>query len=72
MTWPGEIYLLRQMLARTGTTSLVLTGASPIREDPMDRTLAPADIAHYDPRLAALSTPPASHARSSRPGTRTL
>jgi hypothetical protein len=38
----------------------------------MDRTLAPADIAHYDPRLAALSTLPASHARSSRPGARTL
>ena len=38
----------------------------------MDRTLAPADIAHYDPRLAELSTLPASHARSSRPGTRPL
>jgi hypothetical protein len=38
----------------------------------MDRTLTPADIAHYDPRLAALSMLPASHARSSRPGARTL
>jgi len=38
----------------------------------MDRTLAPADIAHYDARLAALSTPPASHGRSIRPDTRTL
>ena len=38
----------------------------------MDRTLAPADIAHYDSRLAKLSTLPPSHARSSRPGTRTL
>ena len=38
----------------------------------MSRTLAPADIAHYDPRLAALSTLSASHARSSRPGARTL
>jgi hypothetical protein len=38
----------------------------------MDRTLAPADIAHYDPRLAKLSTLPASHTCSSRPGTRTL
>ena len=28
----------------------------------MNRTLAPADIAHYGPRLAALSTLPASHA----------
>ena len=28
----------------------------------MDRTLALSDIAHYGPRLAALSTLPASHA----------
>ena len=38
----------------------------------MDRALAPAASAHYDPRLAELSTLPASHACSSRPGTRTL
>jgi hypothetical protein len=38
----------------------------------MDRTLAPADIAHYDPRLTKLSTLPASHACSSHPSTRTL
>ena len=38
MTWPGQIYLLRQMLARTGTANLFLTGTSPIREDPMNRT----------------------------------
>ena len=38
----------------------------------MNRTLAPADIAHYDPRLAKLSTLPASHASSSRPCTQTL
>jgi hypothetical protein len=61
MTWPGEIYLLRQMLARTGTASVFLTGTSPIREDPMNRTLCPADIAHYYPRLTKLSTLPASH-----------
>src|SRR5690348_9732536 len=38
MTWPGEIYPLRQMLGRAGTANLVLTGAAPIREDPMKRT----------------------------------
>ena len=38
----------------------------------MNRALAPAAIAHYDPRLAELSTLLASHARSSRPGARTL
>ena len=38
----------------------------------MDRTLAAADSAHYDPRLAKLSTLPASHACGSRPCTRTL
>jgi hypothetical protein len=38
----------------------------------MNRTLAPADSAHYDPRLAKLSTRPAPHARGSRPCTRTL
>ena len=38
----------------------------------MNRTLTPADIAHYDPRLAELSTLPASHGRSSCPCTRTL
>jgi hypothetical protein len=38
----------------------------------MNRTLAPVGIAHYDPPLAELSTLPASHARSSRPCTRTL
>ncbi len=38
----------------------------------MNRTLAPADIAHYDLRLAMLSTRPASHACGSRPCTQTL
>jgi hypothetical protein len=38
----------------------------------MNRTLAPAGIAHYDPRLAELSTLPTSHARRSRPCNRTL
>jgi hypothetical protein len=38
----------------------------------MNRTLAPADSAHYDPSLAELSTLPASHACSSRLGTRSL
>jgi hypothetical protein len=38
----------------------------------MNRTLAPADSAHYDPRLAELSMLPASHACSSRPCARTL
>ncbi len=38
----------------------------------MNRTLTPADSAHYDPQLAKLSTPPASHACGSRPCTRTL
>ena len=38
----------------------------------MNRTLAPADNAHYDPRLAGLSTLPASHGCGSRPCTRTL
>ena len=38
----------------------------------MNRTLAPADSAHYDPRLAELSTRPASYACSSRPCTQTL
>ena len=38
MTWPGERYLLRQMLARTGPASLFLTSTAPIREDLMDRT----------------------------------
>ena len=38
----------------------------------MNRTLAPAGIAHYDPRLAELSTLPASHGCRSRPCTRTL
>ena len=38
----------------------------------MNRTLASADSAHYDPRLAKLSTRPASHACGSRPWTRTL
>ena len=37
----------------------------------MNRTLAPADSADYDPRLAKLSTWPASHACGSRPRTRT-
>jgi hypothetical protein len=32
----------------------------------MSRTLAPADFAHYYPRLAKLSTLPASHDRSGR------
>ena len=38
----------------------------------MDRTLAPADSAHYDPRLAKLSTLSASHACGNRPRVRTL
>jgi len=38
----------------------------------MNRAPAPADIAHYDARFTALSTLPASHARSSRPCARTL
>ena len=38
----------------------------------MNRTLAPADSAHYDLRLAKLSTRPASQACGSRPCTRTL
>ena len=38
----------------------------------MNRTLTPADSAHYDPRLAKLSTLSASHACGSRPCTRTL
>jgi hypothetical protein len=33
----------------------------------MNRTHAPAGIAHYDPRRAQLSTLPASHTCSSRP-----
>ena len=37
----------------------------------MNRTLAPDDIAHYDPRRAELSTLLAPHACSSCPGTRT-
>ena len=72
MTWPGEKYLLRQMLAGTANRESFLTGTSPIREDPMNRTLTRAGSAHYDPRLAELSTLPASHARSSRPCARTL
>ena len=38
----------------------------------MNRTLAPAGIAHYYSRLAKLSTLPASHRRRSRPCTPTL
>ena len=38
----------------------------------MNRTLAPAAIAYYHPRLAKLSTPATSHGRSSCPCTRTL
>ncbi len=38
----------------------------------MNRTLALADSAHYDPRRAKLSTRPAAHACGSRPCTRTL
>jgi len=72
MTWPGEIYILRQMLPGAGTASL----SSPVHHqsgrDPMNRTLAPADSVHYDPRLAKLSTLPASHACGSRPCTPTL
>jgi hypothetical protein len=49
------------MLPGNGNRESFLTGTPPIREDPMNRTLAPADIDHYDPRLAALSTP---HART--------
>ncbi len=37
----------------------------------MNRTLAPAGIAHYYPQRARLSTLPASHARGSRPCTQT-
>ena len=56
MTGTGERYLLRQMLAATGTASLFLTGTSQIRQDPMNRTLASADTAHYYQRPAQLST----------------
>ena len=38
----------------------------------MDRALAPAASAHYDPRLTELSTLLAWHTCSSRPGTRTV
>ena len=38
----------------------------------MNRTLAPADSAHYDLRLAELSTRPAPHACGRRRCTRTL
>jgi hypothetical protein len=38
----------------------------------MNRTLAPADTAHYDPRLAELSTRSGSLACGSRPCTPTL
>jgi hypothetical protein len=38
----------------------------------MNRTLAPADIDHYDPRLAGLSTLRASHVCNGCPCTRTL
>ena len=38
----------------------------------MNRTLAPADTAHYDSQLAELSTLPASHGRSSALCTPTL
>jgi hypothetical protein len=38
----------------------------------MNRTLAPADSAHNDPRLTKLSTRPASHDRGSRPRTPSL
>ncbi len=38
----------------------------------MNRAPARVGIAHYDPRLAALSTLRASHARSSRPCARAL
>ena len=38
----------------------------------MNRTLAAADSAHYEPRLARLSTRPAPHGCGSRPCTRTL
>ena len=58
MTGPGERYLLRQMLAATGTASLFLTGTTPIRQDPMNRTLASADTAHYYQWPAQLSTLP--------------
>jgi hypothetical protein len=44
-----------------------LTGTSPDPGGPDERHLTPADIAHYDPRPAELSTPPASHGRGSRP-----
>ena len=46
------------MLAATGTASLFLTGTPPIRQDPMNRTLASADTAHYYQRPAQLSTLP--------------
>ncbi len=58
MTGTGERYLLRQMLAVTGTASLFLTGTPPIRQDLMNRTLASADTAHYYLRPAQLSTLP--------------
>jgi len=46
------------MLAATRCASLILTGTPPIRQDPMNRTLASADTAHYDLRPAQLSTMP--------------
>ena len=56
MTGTGERYLLRPMLAVTGTASLFLTGTPPIRQDPMNRTLASADTAHYYLQPAQVST----------------
>ena len=38
----------------------------------MNRTLTPADSAHYDPRLAKLSTRPAPRACGNRPCIRAL
>ena len=46
MTWPGEIYLLRQMLSGTGIARVFLTGTPPIGEDPMNALpLQPALLA---------------------------
>ena len=66
MTHRGQIYRVRQMLAGPGTASLFLTGTPPIRQDPMNRTLASADTAHYYQRPPQLSTLPT--ARRSRLG----
>jgi hypothetical protein len=57
--------------ARNGNRESFLTGRTTIREDPMNRTPARAGIAHYDLRLAELSTLRASHGCSNRRCSRT-